>query len=113
MVENKVLVHGRRSSLSSGVVNNIDFVILMLAHGPCKLSAIKAATRAWRGIFPYQLFSAEYNYISNSAADVTSAIRAPFYAFGTNHTTYWYRVKRGVYALNINGVRRLARLLDS
>lgn len=113
MANTTALVHGRKSSLSSGVVSNIDFVLLQLASGPQPLKVLRQAFRSWRGVYPCQLFSREYNFISKSATDLSSAISGPCYSFGTNRTTYWYKVRRGVYSLNQNGMRRLANLLAS
>jgi hypothetical protein len=123
-MENKnnlsTLTHNRTTNLAQGKCNNIDFVIMFLgSNGPTQVTWIYSALAKFRNGFTSHngqygkctyLFAREYGFISKSATDCEISLGNPGYAFGTNRTTYWYRVKRGVYALNENGLRRLANL---
>lgn len=104
--------YGRRTSFSKHIVNDIDLVVLLLASGPLTLKHIKRVLMSRREVCsPHYLFSGEYNFVSKSFDDVTSVIQSPFYSFGSNSTPLWYRVKRGVYALNLNGYKRLQKIV--
>jgi hypothetical protein len=111
----------RVTNLALGTCSTVDFVVLLLAeHGSLPVRSIYARLAAWRGGFlspngqytpATHLFSGEFFYVSRSETDLAPAFSNPGYKFGTNKTTLWYRVSHGVYALNANGLARLARII--
>ncbi len=111
----------RVTSLRNGTCNNVDYMVLLLGtKGPMRAKDVHAAFAAWRGrplsrsgqFNPINtLLQLEYGRVSHSFSDLSRLLFAPFYGFGNAPCTLWYRVSRGVYALNANGMARLAAVL--
>jgi len=108
----------RVTRVSLGKCSSVDFVVLLLARAGEQGMAVKdiyAAYCAWRGgvlgrngqdsRITY-FFAREYGHISVSWLDTRHSLGNPGYLFGNHRTTLWYRVSRGVYALNVNGRAR-------
>lgn len=113
----------RVTSLRNGTCSNVDYMVLLLGtKGPMRAKDIHAAFAAWRGrpLSPSRQFNPintllqpEFKRVSRSFSDLSHLIFNPGYMFGTAPCTLWYRVSRGVYALNANGMARLAAVRAS
>lgn len=104
----------RVTRLAQGQCSTVDYVVLLLGNaGTLTYSQIHSAVATWRGLTLSHgtclrithLTDASYCYISASYLDT-----ATFAPFGTRRHGLWYRVSRGVYALNAVGRERYRRL---
>lgn len=113
----------RRTSLSTGTCSSVDYTVLLLGvRGPMRAKEIHAAHAAWHGrplarngqFNPInQHLQPEFKRVSRGYMDTSVLLFAPGYAFGNAPCTLWYRVSRGVYALNVNGMARMAAIMAS
>jgi hypothetical protein len=114
------MVYSRRTSVKAGTLNHLDFVVLYLAtHGPSKASSIDRAHAAWLGTpatyryFAWFVFNLAYCYVSLGFTSLQPAILPPCYGFGSQSGTFIFKPRRGVYALNAQGITRLQHILSS
>ncbi len=115
-----MVTHRRRTDVKAGFCSNVDFVVLTLAaRGPTRAKDLYAALASWRpekgplrpngqAGWATHLFNREYSYVACSASEPD--VRRPGYTKGSCSKPLWYRVSRGVYALNQAGWLRAAGL---
>lgn len=112
------LKHGLRTNLKKGIVNNHDAALLAMAESQepiVKSRNISASLRAWRKnqslhfryIFNSQI-SASYGYVGSNIGSERHVI--PTWTGTVTRRTYWYRVRKGHYAITAEGHRRLQEL---
>ena len=130
------VVHSSRTALNYNRVTNHDAALLILHKlgGAATSKEIKKHLQAWRGLQPREhlqgpwgnttrvetqdnlaftyLFNTSahggYGFVGKDVNSTTNSVES-FYD-EHNRRTYWFRVKRGKYALTLEGYRRLAEL---
>jgi len=113
------VVHSSHTYLNYNRITNHDAALLVLhaAGGTATSKAIKAALKDFR-----RNPSLHFTYLFNTSGyggygfvgDNVNSVSNKVYHSGkpSQRRTYWYRVKRGTYALTLEGIRRLAELND-
>lgn len=134
----KNLRHSRITNLKKGQINNQDAALLIMASpsdsGIFKSKEVTKQLQAWRGLQPRKHWqgtwgdgkwvdsqdnlhflylwntssSGGYGFVGKDVNSATNSVES-FYE-EHNRRTYWFRVKRGKYALTLEGYRRLAEL---
>jgi hypothetical protein len=115
------LSHSRTTNLALGKCSTTNFLVLYLGlRGPTGVGELYAALAAWRSL-PYNAHGVpgKVNWLFNRVQGPISyafnpSVRWPSSFFSGSHgEKLIYRVSRGVYALNSNGVSRYLKLLAS
>ena len=109
----RTFAHDQYTNLALGRVNNRDFILLLLAqNGVMKYDTIRRTLFAWRGP-DHPTFQTYFNkYYGHVALNFFDTI--PMYGYlGSKkyaRRRWWYRIRRGEYALTDAGMRRLRQL---
>jgi len=120
------VVHSSRTYLNYNRITNHDAALLVLtaAGGVATSRQIIEGLRAFRRNpelkFTYLFNTSGYGGYGFVGRDVNSVSNKVYHCPSvrgnrdctTQRRTYWYRVKRGTYALTLEGIRRLAELND-
>jgi len=109
------LKHSRVTDIKNGKCNNIDLFIMALGEGPAKTSDLVDLFRSFRR-FDQKRATSNTRAILNTSKGFISKSYTNTKQFPISSNTsryakaYVYRVSRGVYALNKNGVKRFNEL---
>ena len=119
------VVHSSHTHLNYNRITNHDAALLVLhaAGGTATSKAIKAALKDFRRNpslhFTYLFNTSQsggYGFVGDNVNSVSNKVyhlpNQGGFDSTTQRRTYWYRVKRGTYALTLEGLRRLAELND-
>lgn len=120
------LRNGQNTDLSKGTIRNADAVLLLLnsAGGMAKSRDLRAALRTWRPdlsfgyLFQMPSHGSGYGFAGTAfTSSGTRVFHQPADLDGDGHTSwrrqYYYRVRRGVYAITAEGYNRLQELSDA
>ena len=109
------LKHSPRTNLTKGKINNHDSALLIMAMEPGGIITsrkVKDTLRAWRGKSKLEFVYLWNTYTGNGngfvGADISTAYNNITELF--KRRTYWYRVKRGLYSITLEGYCRLGEL---
>lgn len=122
MINLHSLRHSCVTKLSDGCINNADATLLIISNldGVATSRQLKCELRAWRAavyhsydyLFNTSVFGG-YGFVGDNVESISNTVHT--WSSGRRYSTrdrstYWYRKKRGVYAITTCGMSRLAYL---